>query len=573
MNNQVSQGPKNKPRKGVGKKKVIIGIIALVVIVAGVYFFRGMDSPQIAGALQTGVVTRGDLSQNITGSGSLAPLEKFEVISTVNGDIIRDYIEEGQTIKAGDLLYEISHDNIDNNIAMSRLSLERTENAHKDLLDELKYLEVFSTASGNINEIFVKEGDSVQDGSQIAKIINNDSVVVKVPFVSSVAENFYVGQSARIFLSDLLVYLDGSVSRIASGSRVVDNYTQVTDLEITINNPGNVASGQEGWVTIGGKDSPYVGSFENGEEEIILAKTGGKVEKVNYKVGDSIRTGELLARLENKNMDSTIANSELSIKEAKLSLANLYDQLDSYRIKSPINGTVLQKNSKAGDTLGNSTNNSNVLAVIVDMTQMTFTINVDELDITSIKKGQRVEITADATPEANYVGYVNNISMIGASENGVTTYPVEVVIEDFGQLMPGMNVNAIIQVAQAQNTLMIPVSALERGNIVMVKKASVTTPDGQGAGMTEPDAADPAQPDQDGDGGTQDSGSDGANPQQAINPNDFEPVSVEVGISNNDFVEILSGLSEGDLVLLTNFAANPGDMGGMMGGGVVVVSN
>ena len=150
------------------------------------------------------------------------------------------------------------------------------------------------------------------------------------------------------------------------------------------------------------------------------------------------------------------------------------------------------------------------MAVIYDLSTMTLEMSVDELDVSSIKVGQSVEITADAVEGETFTGTVTNVSLQSSYSNGVTNYPVTVTLDDTGSLLPGMNVDAKIILDSSENALVIPASALMRGNRVYVKKSS-------GSGK---------------------SGSSNV-------PDGFEAVQVTTGIINDDYVEILSGLSEG----------------------------
>ncbi len=116
---------------------------------------------------------------------------------------------------------------------------------------------------------------------------------------------------------------------------------------------------------------------------------------------------------------------------------------------------------------------------------MTLSMSVDELDVGSVKTGQTVEITADAVEGETFTGTVTNVSLEGSYSNGVTNYPVTVTLEETGDLLPGMNVDATIILDSAQDALCIPAGAFMRGNRVYVKKepSSGQTDQTEGAGM------------------------------------------------------------------------------------------
>lgn len=93
---------------------------------------------------------------------------------------------------------------------------------------------------------------------------------------------------------------------------------------------------------------------------------------------------------------------------------------------------------------------------------------VDELDIGKVEVGQEVRITADALEGQTFSGVVDKVSINGTTANGATSYPVTIIIEDYGDLRPGMNVSAQIIGEVVPNALCIPVDAVERGNTVTV---------------------------------------------------------------------------------------------------------
>ena len=86
-------------------------------------------------------------------------------------------------------------------------------------------------------------------------------------------------------------------------------------------------------------------------------------------------------------------------------------------------------------------------------------INVDELQISSISVGQKVQITADAVQDKTYVGTVTRVSMKGTANGGTTTYPVTIRIDDTGSLMPGMNATAALDIPPCRRYIVIKATA------------------------------------------------------------------------------------------------------------------
>ena len=155
------------------------------------------------------------------------------------------------------------------------------------------------------------------------------------------------------------------------------------------------------------------------------------------------------------------------------------------------------------------------MCIIHDLRYLEMTLNVDELQILSIKEGQDVRITADAVQDKTFNGVVTNVSSAGTTTGGTTTYPVTIRIDDFGELLPGMNATAEIEVASASDALSIPSAAVIRGNYVLITADS-------------PSAAN-------------------ADPSMTA-PEGYVYVKVQTGVSDNDNIQITSGLTEQDTV-------------------------
>ena len=155
------------------------------------------------------------------------------------------------------------------------------------------------------------------------------------------------------------------------------------------------------------------------------------------------------------------------------------------------------------------------LCIIYDLSYLEMQINVDELQISSLTVGQKVQITADAVQSKTYIGTVTRVSMKGTASGGTTTYPVTIQLDDTDGLRPGMNANAEIVVAEANNVLTVPNAAIVRGNYVLV---------------------------------TQDSPSASNADETMTAPDGYVYVPVQTGVSDDDYTEITSGLKDSDTI-------------------------
>ncbi len=502
--------------------KIIIPVVLAVIIVLIIIAAVGRSEEKTKAEFTDYTVSRGNISVEITGSGAVEPIDQYEVKPLVSGDITGCYIEEGQMVQKGDLLYKMDTKDIENTIERARNSLEKAQIAYDDAVKSRQDLIVQSPINGTVTAIYAETGNNISNGSKVVDIIDSSVMELEIPFLASDAANIYAGQSASVTLINSYYTLPGTVSRVTKGTFVSADGVAVCNVYINVENPGAIDKGNSATATIGNYACNSTGTFDYIENCSVTAKSSGEVASMPFKVGDKVQKGQTILTIGSESVDDNIRNAEFSLKDARLSLQNALDQLENYNITAPISGKVIKKTSKAGDSIENGAGSSLVMAVIADMSKIVFDISVDELDITKLAVGQEVNITADAYEDKVFTGVVDYVSSIGATSNGVTTYPVTIEITNPEGLISGMNVNANIVVMSKDNVLTVPVGAVNRGNTVTVKKGTET-----------------------------------------------QRIKVETGINNDDFIEIISGLNEGDIIQVpVTSSSSSGFMMPRMGGGM-----
>jgi HlyD family secretion protein len=521
-------------------KKRAVAVLVCAVVLAAVLLGGRFLFTQEAEALDYTefTATRGDITVSLSGSGTLAPVAQYEVVSLVGGEVLSDSFEEGDRVEKGQLLYTFDTSEMENSLERARLSLERSRMNYEKTEGAYTGLTVTSPIGGKVVELYVQEGDNVNTGARIAKVVDDGYLTARVPFSEGDAAQLREGQSARVTVENTFEVLEGSIERIYDSNRLVDGYVTVVDVEIGVRNPGLLSAGIFVSAAAGGLTSYEGGALKGGAEKVVTSQAGGMVEKLHVLVGENIAAGARVAELSSDTADDSLKEGYLALREAEISYENAEKQLEDYNLTAPIAGSVISKSVKAGDSLETST--KTVMAVIADMSEMSFTINVDELDIAKVKAGQRAIITVDALSGQVFQGLVDNVGLLGTASNGVTTYPVKIKPDQTEGMWPGMNATATIVVDSVGDVLMIPVTAVSRGSLVLVK-----------GGAAAEDA------------------------DQSEAPEGAAYVRVETGLNNESFIEVKSGLSEGDVVLAAATQAtelqqnammvSPGFGGGMGG--------
>ncbi len=556
---------KKKTRRLTRKEKIIRLILAAVLLavlafLAWYFLGRGTDRRSrlaAAGAegQRTAVVQRMSITSSLSSAGTLLPKNTYNITSLASGEVIQADFEEGDHVEEGQVLYVIDSSSMETEIHSAENSLTRAQESYQ--LAEEEYNDALADYSGNtykatetgyIKALHVKAGDRVSNGTALADIYDDTVMKLRVPFLSTDAAMIGVGNEGVVTLSETGEQLGGVVKSVSNMEETLTGGRLVRYITMEVANPGGLTTSHSAMVQIGEWLCAQEGTFEPVQDVVMMANlssnTSMEIESLLVSEGDYITEGSSLFRMTEKSAENllrsyknTMDSAQEGLESAQSRLESTQDTYKNYTITAPISGQVITKTSKVGDKMTTGGNNSTVMATIYDLSGLTFEMSVDELDVQKVQVGQKVEVHADAFEDETFTGTVTNISLASSYSNGVTNYPVTVTLDDTGSLLPGMNVDGDIILDEAEHVLTIPVDALMRGNRVYVKDASVSE------------------------------GEDGA-------PAGFRAVQVETGLINDDYVEIVSGLEEGDEVYVSESSVSgngfmmPGGMGGRgeMGG-------
>lgn len=231
------------------------------------------------------------------------------------------------------------------------------------------------------------------------------------------------------------------------------------------------------------------------------------------------------------NQEQTLAQAQASLSSSWISY-----QLASASIVAPAAGTIKSISYIEGMNINNSSDSSESsstmkVGVIQVDSKTLASFNLSEVDVSSVQVGQKATVTLDSLSGQSFVGKVVNIDRIGSVTSNVTQYPV--IIELNGTLegiLPNMVATANIIIDMKENILTVPVGAVIR----------------------------------DGESATVSIVKDGQN----------QNVSVELGLENESKVEVVSGLSEGDKVIMrgSSYSSNSSTrIPGIGGGGAMMI--
>jgi HlyD family secretion protein len=175
-----------------------------------------------------------------------------------------------------------------------------------------------------------------------------------------------------------------------------------------------------------------------------------------------VSRGELdLALSARDQARAQVASAEARVRQELASSDTARLNLERTAIRSPVDGVVLNRAVEPGQTVAASLQAPVLFKIAEDLVRMEIVLSVDESDIGQVKQGQGVSFTVDAFPDRQFRGDVRQIRLSATNTNNVITYPVVVAVSNADQaLLPGMTVNAEIEVSRREGILKVPNAAL-----------------------------------------------------------------------------------------------------------------
>lgn len=552
---------------------VIISIIIIIIISATIYFERKKSSATTTRTPYI-TVTRGNISMHVDGTGNLDTNKRIITLKG-NGVVKKVYHKIGDKVKAGELLYQIEDDDLNQQLQNASINLElakeQLDNDTKTYNDAISKQNIISAYSGIVDSINVKVGQDVNSGTAIAVITDYSNATIKVPFNGSQINNIKVGQSADIYLYNSYATIKGNVTDVSAQGIPVNGaiYYYVT---VGLKNPGALTDGTKAQVTVrtdkGDERAIQDGTLSVKNTNTITSSVQGTIASINVKEGQKINAGTLIATLTSNVNDIQIKNDNLKLQQAQNNYDQIQNQINSLNIYSPIDGILLSQNINEGDKLsgqsssnysssgsassnssnansGNNSSNSNTTisnlssvsnqaetAVIVNNDSFSIDVPIDEVDINKIKIGQKASLTTDDLPGETFDGTVTEISSIPTIQNNVASYDVTVSLPYADKLKLGQTMNVSIIVAEKNNTLLLPIEAVQTN----VNNKYVVLYD---------------------ENNSKNNGRTRNNIRQ-----------VQTGLYNDKYIEILSGLNEGDKVLISgaSMTSSTNNRGGFSNG-------
>ncbi|MCL6451266.1 MAG: efflux RND transporter periplasmic adaptor subunit [Acetobacteraceae bacterium] len=497
-------------------------LLCVFILVAGV-LASGCLSGRTAGDGQPmatlGRVTRGRLVVSISATGQVVAGQAQEVRAESSGTVISVLAREGDRVEAGQVLAELENADVVTQASLARLDVADAEAELAELCaqGELKGSvfrkalvadspgRVVSVASG------VVQSAQVRAQAPLLTLAAPDRIDLVVEVTYTERQQLGVGSRAEVFPKDFTGSLEGRVSWVADAP-VTSPESYRYQVGIGIDQPGLVREGGRASAHIFGPGGTVVrdGVFRWADARVVTAPFDGLLSRLEVQAGEVVSAGQLLAVVESDQVPKKLEALQRELERRRLVLDQRAKALAGLTITAPVSGVLsgfaveVGQRLQAGQTLGR----------ILAEGPLEVEAAVDETQVAQVRNGLKAEVILEAIPGRAFLGRVESVAVEGQPKGGTTAYASRIVLEEpVPGARPGMTAQASILVAEKSGVLLVPIEALvEEGGRTMVRV--------------------PAQP------------GEGA-------PFRLQPV--EVGLRSDSQAEIISGLSEGDAVVVAIF--------------------
>ena len=209
-----------KPRLGKKEKRLLLVLIlAAAAAFAAVKLLKGQESQAVVAYQETAVEQR-DITRSLSSSGTLEPADSYTVKTLASAEILSDTFEEGDIVEEGQLLYTLDSSDASTSQTQAQNSYSQAQKSYNQAV-EAKY--PTADISGTVSEVYVRDGDSVSNGTQICRIVGDNNIYMDFSFSYASSADFYAGQPATVFISGFDGSISGTVEQVSQSSTASGN--------------------------------------------------------------------------------------------------------------------------------------------------------------------------------------------------------------------------------------------------------------------------------------------------------------------------------------------------------------
>lgn len=537
-----------KISKTISQHKIITLLIILLIIGGGYFGYKTIKGNNKTTRYVLAAVEKGTIIASVSGSGQVLASKEVIIKSSNSGDIIDVGVEKGQEVKEGTLIAKIDQTDAlkavqdsENNLKSAQITLEKIKGNELLRGTREKAEESLESAYNNgfnaVVDVF-SDLPTMMDGLKDINLGNTLGSFNQwnIDYIANYLQAYDLNtkqyrdnaynayQLAKgAYDENLDTYKATSIKSDSDKieSLINETYGTMSIISETLQNDNVLYQAfRERLVSNGLTPSSLLTTY--------LSKIDTYITQTNSYLSALLSTkNNIQTQKENIiNADYDIASQEIKVKQAEDALSNSQEKLKECSIYSPFDGIVAELNIPKG---GYVAEGGAVATIITKSNLVEVTLN--EVDAAKVKPAQKTTLTFDAIADLTLTGKVLNIDSIGTVSQGVVSYNVEIVFDTQDErVKPGMTATADIIIDAKQDVLVLPNNAIKsQGNSSYVELVEVSNEMKQQLL---------------------------ANVSGTILPQAPKTQTVETGLSNDTYTEIISGLKEGDIVITSTISSN-----------------
>lgn len=538
---QLSKAKKRKRRRIILTVSAIV-LVVLVAIAITVSTLRANVRERFGSNtadVKSYAANIGRISTVVSGTGTLDSVGSEQITVPDGVEITEVLIAAGDTVKAGDALATVDTTSVMTALASAQESLDSLDKQINSAKNDSVSAYMSAGVPGRVKKIFAQNGDNVVD----CMTEHGALALLSVDGLMTVTVEADLEAQSDVIVTDAEGNsYAGKVETAAGGKSTV-----------TLTDDGPVYGAA---VTVYQNDSPVGEGVLEIHNPLAITGYAGTVRSVSVKENQRVYKGSTLFSLTNTGYTANYDALLQTRSQTEQTMADLIALLRTGTVEAPFDGTILSVDySEDGTSTSASAASSassaaalmsaytggtsvsasasaaskNAVATMAPDEQVCVNVGIDETNILSLALGQQAEITISSIADDPFHGEVTEITKVGTSYSGVTSYSAVVTLDKDPKMLTGMTATVDIQIQGVDDVVLIPVDALHQTRDISYVYTSYNEETKEYGGMVE----------------------------------------VVSGASNSSFVEIVSGLNPGDTVYYTErntfnfFNMMNGNMGGM----------
>ncbi len=472
------------------KKRILLSGIVIVVLGAGFLAYRATTNARASdsSSLQTATVQRGSLESTLSSSGNTRSNQNATVTWQTSGKVSSVALQVGDTIQADQALADLDPTSLPTDMMTARQTLLDAQQALEDLLDsktqQAEALQAVEEAQQNLATV---KQTAAADRSQAQLALADAQAALedaqsnrdKMNYPHS-TDKLVIEQAQTEYLLAKAEYKDALKAYDAVDQKKLTNPERVQALNRLVTAEANMKTklATYNWYLLGYTDT----DIAQADAELAVAHANLEKAQADWDLVKDNDSSAAVMLAEAKLADAQRAYervkdgpSQAEIDAAQAAVDAAQATVDRIQVTAPFTGTITEVDVKTGDLVSSG----DTAFRIDDLSSIYVDLEISEVDVASLKVGQKATLEFDAIADKTYTGEVTEISLVGSVSNGVVNYPVTVRISDVGEqakpvgeqakpvdenIRPGMTASVTITVDQVDNALIVPNKAIHTSN-------------------------------------------------------------------------------------------------------------